>query len=155
LTVAATTRNIAKEKILRQNGVDEVVIDDGQLSSKIKAKFANGVDKVLELVGTSSLKDSLQCVKPGGTVCMTGMLAEQWSIAGFAPMDYIPATVKLTVYDSGQVKIDPSHFQEFITDVEAGKVRLNVSRVFSLDEIVEAHELMESNKASGKIVVVP
>ena len=155
LTVVATTRNVDKEQILKKNGVDEVVIDDGQLSSKIKAKFANGVDKVLELIGTSSLKDSLQCVKPGGIVCMTGMLSEQWAIADFAPMDYIPATVKLTVYDSGQVKIDPDHFQKFITEVEAGKIRLNVSRVFPLSEIVQAHELMESNKASGKIVVVP
>ena len=86
---------------------------------------------------------------------MTGMLSEQWSIADFAPMDYIPATVKLTVYDSGQVKIDPRHFQEFITDVEDGRIRLNVSRVFSLDQIVQAHELMESNKAAGKIVIIP
>jgi NADPH:quinone reductase-like Zn-dependent oxidoreductase len=86
---------------------------------------------------------------------MTGMLSEQWSIADFAPMDYIPATVKLTVYDSGQIKIEPRHFQDFITEVEGGKIRLNVSKVFSLDQIVQAHELMESNKASGKIVVVP
>lgn len=155
LTVVATTRNIEKQNLLFQNGVDEVVIDDGQISAKIKEKFSNGVDKVLELVGTSSLKDSLQCVKPGGTVCMTGMLSEQWSIKDFAPMDYIPATVKLTVYDSGQVKVDANHFQEFINDVEAGKIRLNVSRVFSLNDIAKAHELMESNKASGKIVVIP
>ena len=155
LNVIATTRSIDKEKILTQNGVDEVVIDDGQLSPKLSARFGNGVDKVLELVGTSSLKDSLQCVKAGGTVCMTGMLSEQWSVIDFVPMDYIPATVKLTVYDSGQVKIDPVHFQKFITDVEAGKIRLNVSRVFTLNQIVQAHELMESNSASGKIVVVP
>jgi NADPH:quinone reductase-like Zn-dependent oxidoreductase len=154
LTVVATTRSVDKESILRQNGVDEVLIDDGQLASKIKRRFPHGVDKVLELVGTSSLKDSLQCVRPGGTVCMTGMLSEQWSFTDFAPMDHIPATVKLTVYDSGQIIIKPNHFQDFITDVEAGRVHLNVSRVFSLDEIAQAHELMESNTASGKIVVV-
>jgi len=155
LTVIATTRSTDKEKTLRQNGADGVLIDNGQLSNKVKNKFTEGVDKVLELVGTSSLKDSLECVKPGGTVCMTGMLSEQWSIADFAPMDYIPATVKLTVYDSGQVKIGADHFQKFIEDVEAGNIRLNVNRVFSLDQIVQAHELMDSNKASGKIVVVP
>jgi NADPH:quinone reductase len=155
LKVIATTRGIEREKILKQNGVDEVLVDDGNVASKIKARFPDGVDKALELVGTATLKDSLHCVKPGGTVCMTGMLSEQWSIADFAPMDYIPATVKLTVYDSGQIKIEPRHFQDFITEVEGGKIRLNVSKVFSLDQIVQAHELMESNKASGKIVVVP
>jgi NADPH:quinone reductase len=155
LTVISTTRSPDKEIILRQNGADDVFIDDGHLSASIRTRFFEGVDKVLDLVGTSSLKDSLQCAKSGGTVCMTGMLSEQWSIAEFAPMDYIPATVKLTVYDSGQVKIGPDHFQKFITDVESGKIRLNVSRVFALDQIDQAHALMEGNKASGKIVVIP
>ena len=155
LTVIATTRNPEKERIIQENGADAVLIDDGQLASKVKERFKNGIDKVLELVGTPLLKDSLRCVKPGGVVCMTGMLSEQWSISDFVPMDYIPATVKLTVYDSGQIIIKPEHFQDFINDVEAGKIRLNVSKVFSLDRIAEAHQLMESNSASGKIVVIP
>lgn len=155
LTVIATTRNAEKEKILKENGADAVLIDDGQLASKVKERFKNGIDKVLELVGTSLLKDSLRCMKPGGIVCMTGMLSEQWSIPDFVPMDYIPATVKLTVYDSGQIKINTEHFQDFINDVEARKIRLNVSKVFSLDRIAEAHQLMESNNASGKIVAIP
>ena len=112
------------------------------------------MNKVLELVGTSTLKDSLLCASRGGSACFTGMLSEQWSISNFAPMDYIPATVNLTVYDSGQVKMDRKNFQTFIDDVEAGKIKLNISRIFRLDEIVEAHRLMESNTVGGKIVVV-
>lgn len=155
LTVIATTRSPEKHEILAKNGAHEVFLDDGQLSSKLTGRFKDGFDKVLELIGTSTLKDSLKCAKPGGVVCMTGMLSEQWSIRDFAPMDYIPATVSLTVYDSGQVKINTEHFQEFINDVEAGKISLNISKVFSLDQIAEAHRLMESNSASGKIVVTP
>ncbi|MBL8021713.1 MAG: zinc-binding dehydrogenase [Leptospirales bacterium] len=154
LTVIATTRNASKTELLKQNGAHEVIIDDGNISAKLSASSA-GIDKLLDLVGTFSLGDSLKCVKPGGTVCMTGMLSEQWSIADFAPMEYIPATVKLTVYDSGQVTLEPRHFQNFIQDVEAGRVRLNVSGVFPLAKIAEAHALMESNQASGKIVGVP
>lgn len=120
----------------------------------MKQIFPGGVNNVLELIGTSTLKDSLLCAAPGGSVCFTGMLSEQWSISNFAPMDYIPSTVNLTVYDSGQVKMDKAHFQSFIDDVETGKIKLNISRVFTLDEIVEAHNLMESNAAAGKIVVV-
>jgi NADPH:quinone reductase-like Zn-dependent oxidoreductase len=70
-------------------------------------------------------------------------------------MEYIPPTVNLTVYDSGQIKLEAAHFQKFIEDVEAGKINLNVNRVFALNEIIEAHKLMESNTASGKIVIVP
>lgn len=85
---------------------------------------------------------------------MTGMLPENWSIPDFAPMESIPATVHLTIYDSGQVRSPSQIFQEFIYSVEAEQIKLNVSKVFTLDEIVEAHNYMESNKATGKIVVL-
>lgn len=154
LTVIATTRRSEKEELLINNGADLVLIDDDHLENKIKAAYPDGVDKVLELVGTSTLNDSLKCTARGGTVCMTGMLSEQWSIADFAPMEYIPATVQLTIYDSGQVRVDQQSFQQFIFDVEDGLVQLNISRSFTLQEISAAHNFMESNSAGGKIVVL-
>ncbi|WP_143961226.1 zinc-binding alcohol dehydrogenase family protein [Litoribacter populi] len=154
LTVLATTRKAEKKELLLNNGVDHVLIDDGYLEEKLKAIYPEGVDKVLELVGTATLKDSLRCTAPGGAVCMTGMLAEQWSMADFSPMDAIPSTVQLTIYDSGQVRVDQQSFQQFIREVEAGMVKLNISRTFSLSEISAAHQFMESNSAGGKIVVL-
>lgn len=155
LTVIATTRNPQKETILREHGAAHVLIDAGNLEQNVRAIFPEGVDKALELVGTSTLKDSLSCIKPGGTGCMSGMLAEMWSISDFAPMEFIPATVRLTIYDSGQIGIPTAVFQEFIRLVETDQVKLAVSRVFSLDQIVEAHQFMESNQGAGKIVVLP
>ncbi|SFD07571.1 NADPH:quinone reductase [Chitinophaga sp. CF118] len=154
LTVIATTRKLEKKESLLNNGADHVLIDDGNLEPKIRQICPDGVDTVLELIGTSTLKDSLRCTAPGGTVCMTGMLAEQWSISDFTPMEYIPAAVHLTVYDSGQLRVDQQGFQQFIRDVEAGLVHLNIGVTFTLDEIVEAHRLMDSNSAGGKIVVL-
>ena len=154
LTVIATTRNPGKREMLINNGADHVVIDDGLIIQKVKAIAPNGVNKVLELIGTATLKDSLACTTAGGTVCMTGMLSEQWSFHEFAPMEYIPATVNLTVYDSGQIRVDQQSFQQFITDVEAGKVKLSIGRVFRLEDIAAAHALMDSNSAGGKIVVL-
>ena len=155
LTVVATTRNPQKEAVLREHGAAHVLIDAGNVAPNVRAIFPEGVDKVLELVGTSTLKDSLACIKPGGTGCMSGMLAESWSIAHFAPMEFIPATVRLTIYDSGQISSPTSVFQKFIHLVEANEVELAVSRVFSLDQIAEAHQFMESNQGAGKIVVLP
>jgi NADPH:quinone reductase len=154
LTVIATTRNKQKEKLLVENGASHVMIDDGYLKDKVRAIFPHGVDKVLELVGAITLKDSLECIRPGGTGCMTGMLSENWSIPDFAPMEFIPSTVHLTIYDSGQIRSATQVFQEFIHTVEAAEIKLKVSKIFTLDEIVEAHKFMESNKATGKIVVL-
>jgi NADPH:quinone reductase len=154
LTVVTTTRKSDKRQFLLDMGADHVVIDDGNIQNEIRKIMPLGVDKVLELVGTSTLKDSLASAKTGGTICMTGMLSESWSIKDFAPMEYIPSGVKLTIFDSGQVSGNKFRFQKFITEVESGKVQLNTNNVFKLDQIVTAHQLMDSNKANGKIVIV-
>ena len=154
LTVLATTRKQEKKTVLLEAGADYVLIDSGRLSADVRQLFPEGVNKVLELIGTTTLKDSLQCASQGGTVCMSGMLSEQWSIKDFSPMEYIPATVHLTIYDSGQTRIDKTNLQAFINDVEDGYIKLNISQTFTLAKIAEAHKLMESNTASGKIVVV-
>ncbi len=154
LNVVATTRNELKKKMLLNHGASNVLIDDGKLEEKVREIFPNGVDKVLELVGAITLKDSLKCVNPGGTVCMTGMLSETWSITDFSPMEFIPSTVHFTVYDSGEIRSSANVFQDFIQSVENGQIKLNPGNVFTLDEIVEAHKLMENNNANGKIVVL-
>lgn len=154
LTVISTTRNPNNKDILVRNGASHVLIDNGSIGESLKSICKNGVDKVLELVGANTLKDSLQCLRPGGTACMSGMLSETWSIKDFAPMEFIPATVRLTVYDSGQVRSSHEVFQNFIRQVQAGGFHLPVAKIFKLDQIVEAHQLMESNQAGGKIVVL-
>ena len=154
LTVVATTRNPEKEQFLKEKGADFVLIDDNQLKKSVRDIFPDGVNKVLELVGTSTLADSLQCAASGGIVCMTGMLSLTWSFKDFAPMDYIPSTVSLTTYNTGEIRIGAAEFQSFISDIESGRILISIGRKFSLDEIVAAHELMDSNGASGKIVIV-
>ncbi|WP_421796303.1 zinc-binding alcohol dehydrogenase family protein [Haliscomenobacter sp.] len=154
LTIIASTRNPAKSQTLYENGATHVLIDDGQLRNKVRDLFPLGVHKVLELVGAETLQDSLQCNRPGGMTCMTGMLSEKWSIPNFAPMEFIPATVQLTIFDSGQMRCATQSFQEFIQLVESGEIKLKVNKVFSLDQIVAAHQYMESNQATGKIVVL-
>lgn len=153
LKVISTTRNVDKVSLLMENGADEVLIDDGNLSKQISEQDLK-VDKILELVGTSTLKDSLSSVARGGIVCMTGMLSEQWSIKEFEPMDYIPAATFLTVYDSGQMRVDGKYFQEFTNEIENGNIHPKIKKVFKLEEISEAHSFMESNSGGGKIVVV-
>ncbi|WP_138485169.1 zinc-binding alcohol dehydrogenase family protein [Dyadobacter bucti] len=154
LSVIATSRSEDKRQFLLEKGAEAVLIDDGNLKTQVDELYPERFDKVLELVGASTLKDSLSCAKQGGSVCMTGMLSEIWSIQDFAPMDYIPATVNLTVYDTGQVSVEHNAFQSFISMVESGEIKISIGGVFKLDQIVEAHQLMDSNKASGKIVVI-
>ena len=156
LRVIATTRDTAKAAALRDNDVDEVVIDTGRIAEEIQRRVPGGVDGVLELVGTVTLLDSLRCVRPRGIVCNTGMLSNAWVLERFEPVSDIPSTVRLTVYHSGTTSAERSTaaLQAIVDGIAAGRFRANLQRRFRLDDIVEAHTFMEQNLASGKLVVV-
>ncbi|PVG01511.1 Zn-dependent oxidoreductase [Serendipita vermifera] len=150
--VASTTRRSDREEMLRANGASEVYIDDGKLADKLSptTKF----DKVLELVGTTTLEDSLHCAKEGGIVCMTGMVGNSWIWPNFAPNSDIPTGVYLTSYIGGPKDFMRTPYEEIIRQIEGGTMKVQIGKVFKLDEIVEAHKCMEENQAGGKIVVL-
>jgi NADPH:quinone reductase-like Zn-dependent oxidoreductase len=152
--VASTTRRPDREQLLRSSGADQVFIDTGVIAEQVKEVFPSGVDKVLELIGTTTLRDSLRCAKQRGTVCMTGMVGNKWSFDEFSPMDVIPTSVCLTTYDGGPEDFMLTPLDELVEQVAAGTLRVQVGRVFKLDDIVEAHRFMEENRAGGKIVVL-
>jgi NADPH:quinone reductase-like Zn-dependent oxidoreductase len=153
--VAATTRRPDRERLLRSNGVDQVFIDSGALAEQVREVSSGGVDKVLELVGATTLLDSLRCARPRGIVCMTGIVGNTWSFDNFSPMEAIPTAVSLTTYNGGAEDFMATPLDELVQQVAAGTLHVQVGKTFSLDEIVEAHRCMEENKAEGKIVVVP
>ncbi len=153
LRVLATTRRADRRDMLLRNGADEVFVDDGQIAGAVRAAHPGGVERVLELVGTTTLLDSLKAAAPGGAVCMTGMVGNSWEFERFSPMGAIPTAVNLTTYSGGSEDFIATPLQEVVAAVEAGTFRPPIGRVFRIDEIVEAHRAMEENSAGGKIVV--
>jgi NADPH:quinone reductase len=153
LTVISTTRTLDKKQSLFKNGADHVVIDNGEVKDQVKDIYPNGVNKVLELIGTRTLKDSLKCIAEKGMVCMTGILGNEWTMNDFSPMGDIPSLGRLTVYMGESKNLSKELLQEFIDEVEKETIKLNIDKIFTLDNVAEAHQYMEDNKAKGKIVV--
>lgn len=154
LEVVSTSRSDAKTDALRAAGADEVVVDTGSVAERVRALRPGGVDRVLELVGTSTLLDSLQCVRPGGVVCMTGILGGQWELSSFRPMGHIPTAVRLTSYSGGAGDIAREQLQRYVSMVESGQLEIRRGPVWRFDQLREAHQAMDDNRANGKMVVV-
>ena len=156
LRVLATTRDAAKAAALRANGADDVVIDTGTIAEEVRRRVPGGVDGVLDLIGTTTLIDSMRALRPRGIVCNTGILGNAWVLERFEPLEDIPSTVRLTVYESGTTSAERSTMalQTIVDGVADGRFRANLQRTFRFDEIVEAHQFMEANRGSGKLVVV-
>lgn len=154
ITVASTTRRPDREGLLRDCGAERVYIDNGEIARQVRREFNGGADKVLELIGTTTLHDSLRCTREPALVCMTGIVGNQWTIDHFSPMEFIPTGVGLTAYDGGVQDFMRTPMQELVSQVAAGTLHVQIGRVFHLDQIVEAHRTMEANEAGGKIVVL-
>ena len=148
--VTSTSRGNDRFQLMKNSGADECLVDDGHLSSSHAGRF----DKCLELIGVVTLRDSLLCIMSGGIVCNTGIVGNQWYLDQVNPMELIPSGVCLTAYSGGVEDFASTPLDNIAQQVAAGKMKIQIGKVFKLDEIVEAHRLMDSNKAGGKIVVL-
>ena len=66
-TVLSTTRRADREPLLRGSGVTHIVLETGSIAEKVREIVPGGVDRALELIGTTTLEDTLQCVRNGGS----------------------------------------------------------------------------------------
>jgi NADPH:quinone reductase len=153
LKVVSTTRSEAKVDFLKKLGATDVIVDQAQIATEIRKRYPQGVDCVLELIGASTLLDSLKAARRGGIVCMTGILGGKWELEHFAPMDAIPTAVKLTAYAGEATDLTSEALQQFLDIIERDEIKVPAGRTFPFVELQEAHRLMDSNQGNGKIVV--
>jgi NADPH:quinone reductase len=157
--VIATTRDPDRESLLRERGAHEALIDDGELAPQLRQTHPAGVDAVLDLVGNSVLRDSLQCVRAKGRVCQIGFLGGLEPVADFNPLADLPSGVQLSTFASAFVlgdEVFPTGavpLQEIVDKAGRGVFAAKPVRVFKFEQIVEAHRLMDSGRAGGKLVV--
>jgi NADPH2:quinone reductase len=150
-TVLASTRNKNKCDLLRIQGADNVLFDNGTIREQLFSLYPQGMNKVLELIGPATLLESARLLSHHGTICSTGILGGKGVLNNFDPIKDLPSGVYLTGFFSNfptQTVID-----DIFRLIRNNNLSPTISKVFSLEEIGQAHKLMESNKANGKVVV--
>mgnify|MGYP002863929986 CR=1 FL=1 len=108
-------------------------------------------DKVLDLVGPASLKDTFLYVQEGGVVCSTGQLGGVWSF-DLEPIMELPANGYLTSFYSGNVSEEK--LNAMLRYIEEYRIDVQPEKVFSLEETAAAHAYLESSGSFGKTVVI-
>lgn len=159
LTVIATTRNANSIDKLKTMGADHVVIDDGAIQEKVRAIVPQGVDNAIEVVGVATIKDTLKCVRPWGEVVVVGLLSGPAVLESFNLMGDLPGTVKLSFFGSGILGTDALPLKEsplniIAEQIASGKIPSTIGKTFHVEDIQEAHRLLDSGTANGKIVVL-
>ena len=150
--VISTTRDKDKFELLKHKGADFVLLDDEMIEENLLVHFPKGVNKVLELIGTTTIKNSLKLLSEQGILCMTGILGGKWELDKFEPMQDISSGTYFTQFDSQNIK--EKIMIEMFQYINTHNIKIPIARIFTLEEIHKAHLLMERNEANGKIVVV-
>lgn len=151
--VIATTHK--EEKLSLLGEADAAVEDTGRLAESEAfhraVKEMKAVTKALELVGPKTLRDTLQCMGPGGVVCNTGVLGGVFALRGFDPIKDIPNGVYLTGFHSNwPSQKDVDAIFDFM---ERNRLKPRIGKVFPFSKIREACMAMDGGTVNGKIVV--
>jgi NADPH2:quinone reductase len=155
-TVLATTRRPERLADLAGHGVDHPILDDGDVAARVREIVPAGVDAALELVGVTTLPDTLAATRVHGTVCFAGMLANEWIVKDFYPISYLPTGVRLTSYSGDASNLPPTVLQSVLDRIADGSLSLGPVTAYPLDLIPQAHRDIEANRVSGKVVgVIP
>ena len=136
--VAVTTRQPGREAMRKANGAHEVFIDDGSIAEEVKKRHPQKFSKILELVGVTTLADSMKCAKDNGIVCAAGIAGGKWIIENFYPSAYIPSSVCLTTFSSDGGNFMATPLEQIARQVAEGTMKIPI-KTFTLDQIVEAY----------------
>jgi NADPH:quinone reductase-like Zn-dependent oxidoreductase len=155
--VIATTRSSKRFAMLEKLGAARAELEEPTLSKRIAE--AKQIDAVLDLVGNSTILDSLDMLRRGGRACLAGWLGGLAPIADFNPLLQMASGVYLTffgsfVFGTPGFPLSDVPLQSIANDIAAGRYQAKPSRVFRFEDIREAHRVMEANEANGKMVVV-
>ena len=141
-----STRNPAKATRLQAVGFDEVITEaDGKIQTD------QSYDKILELVGPATLRDSFSHINEHGIVCNTGQLGNIWCVNDFDPIIELKNNSYLTAFYSGNVS--QAKLDAMFDYIRQFNVKILIERVFTLEQVPEAHRFLQSADGFGKVVV--
>jgi putative oxidoreductase len=151
-TVIATTRHGGKEKGLRREGADVVMVGSGEEIVKAirDATRDEGVDAAVEYTGAPALmRLCIDALRLGGTFCPVG--GELTAL----PLRVVDMVSKeLNVHGiRGATRNDQRVVAEL---VERGRLRMPIHAVLPLSKAAEAHAMLENDTdVVGRIVLHP
>ncbi|MET7275011.1 MULTISPECIES: NADP-dependent oxidoreductase [Streptomyces] len=136
------TASAGKHEFLRSLGADETVdYRETDITEAVK-----DVDVVLDTIGGETSLRSLRVLRPGGIVV---------SILPVGSDEFFQEAERLGVRAVRMlVDADRADMREIAGLVESGKLRATIEKTFPLADAAQAHELGETGRTTGKLVLV-
>ncbi|EHD19961.1 MULTISPECIES: alcohol dehydrogenase catalytic domain-containing protein [Brenneria] len=145
--VIAVTGRAEKVAFLQSLGADEVIVSDDGYSAEVWRRTAKrGVDVAVDNLG-HTLEETLRSMALGGRVVVLGNV-RPGSVA-IAPGLLIGR--RLRVQGSGSATLE--ELRVALALIGSGQVKPLIDRVLPFHQVALAHELLESRRVNGRIVL--
>lgn len=158
--VIGTVSTEEKATLAREAGVDEIIFyTQADFEAEVKRLTNNvGVDVVYDSVGKDTFDKSLNCLRRRGYMVLFGQ-----SSGSVPPVDPQTLNTKGSLYLTrpflGHYTADRAELMWRVNDlftwIVSGELKVRIDKTFSLAEVAEAHQYLESRQSKGKILLIP
>ena len=123
------------------------------------ATEGKGADVILDMVGGEYVERNIQCAARDGRIVNIAFLA-----GAKVEVNMLPVMLKRLTLTGSTLRPQPSEVKASIARdleaqvwpmIEAGKLRPRIAATFALEDVADAHRLMESSQHIGKILLLP
>lgn len=158
--VFGTSRTADKLEKCKILGLDEAIDtkETENFAGTIKEKTdGKGVDVILDLIGASVFEMNLESLALKGRLILVGLVGGRSAEFNLG----LALTKRLKIFGTvlrsrstgEKAEATKLFIEEVLPLLESGKVKPNIDKIFSLEEIRKAHEHVESNESFGKVVL--
>ena len=156
--VIGTARSGDKLERAKELGLD-VGIDAsrGDWATQIESSGSPPINAIVDLVGGNYLESNLRVIAPRGRIVVVGLTAG--AVAPFnmgallrKRVTIVGTTLRARPLEE-KIQLQREFAERGVPQFENGLFKPIVDSVLTFDEIRKAHELMQSNKTFGKIVL--
>src|SRR5260370_39339547 len=89
--------NVSRAAMLEGLGARDVLLESPDLCKRVRERNPEGIDAVLDIVGNTTILDSLAMLRRGGHACLVGFLGGGGPLA-LEPVFQIPTGTHLSVF---------------------------------------------------------
>lgn len=152
--VIATVSSSEKAEVARIGGAHHVInYREEDVVATVRSLCPDGVDRIVEVDFAANVEADAAVIRQNGTIASYSSPSNREPVLPYYRLQFKGATVRFIQGYTLPPAAQALALKEIADGAAAGWLRPTLARLFPLDEIAAAHELVGSGKAVGNVVL--